>query len=232
VGHALVNAHRLRRLRRRSQIFGPSSQLYPESYRPRPYSKSFVQHLDSWYAQSHPDEDFAETFAVWLTPGSDWARRYSGWKALRKLEYMDELMNRLAGQPPAVSSRRRVEPLASLRQTLREHYGKRLQHYGIEPDVFDRDLRKLFSAAPEYAKAPTASSFIQRLRRESRRLVRRWTGEYQYTIDQVLRDMITRCRELGLHLACPEDQARQEFQIMLTVQTMNYLHSGRHRLAL
>ena len=25
-------------------------------------------HLDPWYAQSHPDEDFAETFAVWLTP--------------------------------------------------------------------------------------------------------------------------------------------------------------------
>ena len=105
VGHAVENAYGLRRLRRRRQLFGLSSQRYPQFYTPKPYSKSFVLHLDSWYAQSHPDEDFAETFAVWLTPGSDWEHRYQGWKALQKLEYMDELMKQIAGRPP-----RRHEP--------------------------------------------------------------------------------------------------------------------------
>src|SRR6266850_1269863 len=81
-GHALENAYRLRRLRRRQQVFGPSYKAYPEYYDPKPYSKSFVLHLDSWYAQSHPDEDFAETFAVWLAPDSDWSARYTGWPAL------------------------------------------------------------------------------------------------------------------------------------------------------
>jgi len=233
LGHALENAYALKRRRDRQRLFGPSSQRYPKFYTPKPYSKSYVNHLNSWYAQSHPDEDFAETFAVWLTPGTDWARRYQGWKALRKLEYMDALMKELAGRPPLVRNHRRVDPISSLRKTLREHYEERLQHYGVEePDVYDRDLKRLFSAAPEHASNPTAASFIQRVRRESRRLIRRWTGEYQYTIDQVLADMIARCRELNLRLAGPEEQAKQEFLVLLAVQTMNYLHSGRHRLAL
>ena len=116
VGHAVENAYHLRRLRRRRELFGLSSQKYPEYYTPKPYSKSFVLHLDSWYAQSHPDEDFAETFAVWLTPGSDWARRYQGWKALQKLEYVDALMKQIAGRPPAVTNRQRVEPLSRLEE--------------------------------------------------------------------------------------------------------------------
>ena len=77
-GHAIDNAYKLRQRRRRQQMFGPSYMQYPEYYTPKPYSKSFVLHLDSWYAQSHPDEDFAETFAVWLTPESDWRARYAG----------------------------------------------------------------------------------------------------------------------------------------------------------
>ena len=67
-GHAIENAFKLRSRRRRHELFGSTREEYPEFYAPRPYSKSFVIHLDAWYAQSHPDEDFAETFAVWLHP--------------------------------------------------------------------------------------------------------------------------------------------------------------------
>ena len=100
-GHAIDNAYKLRQRRRRQQIFGPSYMQYPEYYTPKPYSKSFVLHLDSWYAQSHPDEDFAETFAVWLNPDSDWRARYADWPALKKLEYMDALMTRARRQADA-----------------------------------------------------------------------------------------------------------------------------------
>jgi hypothetical protein len=78
----------------------------------------------------------------------------------------------------------------------------------------------------------TAARFLSRIRKDVCRRVARWTGEYQYTIDQVIEDMIARCRELGLRLDKPEEQARLEFIVLLTVQTMNYLHSGRHRVAL
>lgn len=232
-GHAIENAYLLRRRRRRQKLFGKSSEAYPEYYTPRPYSKSFVLHLDTWYAQSHPDEDFAETFAVWLYPESLWRERYVGWPALKKLEYMDELMREIAGQRPVVTSRERVDPLSRLRKTLRKHYREKREHYGLEyPNFYDRDLRRLFSDAPEFSGNMSAVRFLHRVRKEVRRKVAGWTGEYQYTIDQVLEDMIERCRELRLRLTGPEEQIKLDFTILLTVQTMNYLHSGRHRVAL
>ncbi|MGA6827783.1 putative zinc-binding metallopeptidase [Nitrospira sp. NS4] len=232
-GHAIENAYGIRRRRTRQSIFGKSSQAYPKYYTPRPYSRSFVRHLDVWYAQSHPDEDFAETFAVWLTPDSMWEERYCGWPVLKKLRYVDALMQELAGAAPKVVTREEIDPLPSLQTTLREHYEHKRNHYGVERSSFyDPDLKRLFSEAPAHAGKPNAVTFLNRFRREVRRKVASWTGEYQYTIDQVLEDMIQRCRQLGLHLTVPEEQAKLDFTILLTVHTMNYLRSGRHRVAL
>lgn len=232
-GHVIDNAYKLRLRRQRRQLFGPSSEQYPEFYDPKPYSKAFVQHIAPWYAQSHPDEDFAETFAVWLTPGSDWKRRYAGWPALKKLEYMASLMKTLRGKKPLVTDASEIDPLRRIRRTLRQHYKRKRRHHGIEhPKFYDRELRKLFSDAPEFAKNMTAWQFIGRQRRELRRLVADWTGIYQYTVDRVIEDMMARARELKLRLAVPEERARHEFTVLVTVQTMNYLHSGRHRVAL
>ena len=112
VGHALDNAYRLHFRRRYRELFGSWAAPYPKFYQPKPYSKSYVIHLDMWYAQAHPAEDFAETFAVWLRPGSGWRQRYAGWPALRKLEYVDELMAEIAGEAPAVTTRAAVAAAA------------------------------------------------------------------------------------------------------------------------
>ena len=45
---------------------------------------------------------------LWLTPDSDWRVRFQDCPALKNLEYMDQLMQGLASQPPVISSRRRV----------------------------------------------------------------------------------------------------------------------------
>jgi hypothetical protein len=232
-GHAIDNAYQLRRRPTRRRLFGTPAMPYPEYYTPKPYSKSFVQHLDHWYAQSHPDEDFAETFAVWLDPGSMWPTRYAGWPAQRKLEYMDRLMRQLAGTRPKVSSKAEIDPLKRLRKTLGEHYKKKREHYGLDhPDFYDSDLRNLFSDAPEYAKFPPAARFVRRIRQDVRSTVASFTDSYQYTIDQVLERIIERCRELNLRLTDTEEATKIDFMVFLTVQTMNYLHSGRHRVAL
>ncbi len=231
-GHAIENAYKIRRRKTRRHIFGKSSQRYPMYYSPRPYSRSFVRHLDLWYAQSHPDEDFAETFAVWLTPDSLWEERYRGWPVLKKLKYVDGLMKDLRGVSPAVTTREEVDPLPSLKKTLREHYERKRRHYGIErQSQYDPDLKRLFSSFLGHAGKPSAATFLNRFRREVRRKVASWTGEYQYTIDQVLEDMIQRCRELNLRVPVAEDQAKLDFTILLTVHTMNFLRSGRHRVA-
>jgi hypothetical protein len=142
-------------------------------------------------------------------------------------------MRSLRDQPPRVDNPAEIEPLRDVRMTLRQHYRNKRRHYGVDhPNFYDRDLRRLFSDAPEFASNITAAQFIARNRRALRRVVAGWTGIYQYTIDQVLEDMIARCRELKLRIAGSEEQARQEFTVLLTVQTMNYLHSGGHRLFL
>ena len=232
-GHAIDNAYQLRRRPTRRRLFGLPDTEYPEYYTPKPYSKSFVQHLDHWYAQSHPDEDFAETFAVWLDPGSMWSTRYAGWPAQRKLEYMDRLMHELGHTRPGVRSKREIDPLSRLRKTLGEHYGTKREHYGLDhPDFYDSDLRNLFSDASEYARNPSAARFVRRVRKEVRSTVASFTDSYQYTIDQLLEKIIERCRELNLRLTDTEDATKIDFMVFLTVQTMNYLHSGRHRVAL
>ncbi len=232
-GHAIENAYGLRRRRLRRRLFGSTVVPYPEHYAPRPHSKSFVLNLESYYAQSHPDEDFAETFAVWLNPQADWRRRYAGWPALRKLEYVEALMQSLVGRAPRITTCEETEPLRSIRITLREHYRRKREKYRVDrPHVYDRHLRRLFSDAPQYAARPTAASFLARLRADLRRRTRRWTGAYQYTIDEVLKDIIKRCRELDLRLTLSEEETRLEVTGLITAQTMNYLHSGHHRVPL
>jgi hypothetical protein len=211
-------------------VFGKSSKRYPEYYRPNPASKKYVQHLRLWYAQSHPDEDFAETFAEWLRPRSDWRKRYRGWPAYRKLLYVDELMEGLAHRKPVVTSRRQVEPIQQLRTSLEEHYRARRRKYTVVfPDIYDSDLRRLFSDQPLHRRMEAASSFLRRHRGEVRRLVARWTGEYQYTLDTVLENIIGRCRHLGLRVVGSERQVLADFAVLLTVKTMHFLYEQGRR---
>jgi hypothetical protein len=142
-------------------------------------------------------------------------------------------MHELAGVPPPVVTQEEVDPLSALTKTLGEHYARKRAHYGTaRPSFYDPDLKRLFSDAPAHAAHLPAATFLRRFRKEVRRKVAAWTGEYQYTIDQVLEDMIARCRALHLHLPLAEEQAKLDFTILLTVHTMTYLRSGRHKVAL
>src|SRR6267378_6683098 len=219
-GHVVQHSYQLHRKRRWQQLFGPSSKRYPRYYRPNPASRHFVQHLRLWYAQSHPDEDFAETFAVWLRPRSNWRTRYAGWPALKKLQYVDELMEEIAGKRPLVTTRERVDPLHELGQTLDGHYKKKQAFYAFDaPTTYDRDLLRLFSADPRHHRSQSASMFIRRNRAKIRRLVAKWTGEYQLTLDAVLDDIVARCRELNLRAVGPESVLIIEFAVLLTAKT-------------
>jgi Putative zinc-binding metallo-peptidase len=229
-GHVVQHAYQLSRRRRWQQLFGSTSKHYPRYYRPNPASRQFVQHLRLWYAQSHPDEDFAETFAVWLRPRSHWRKRYDGWPALKKLEYVDELMGEIAGQRPALTRRERVEPLTQLSETLAEYYKKKQALYTVDtPKTYDRDLQRLFSADPKHRRSEAASSFIRRNRANVRELVAKWTGEYQLTLDAVLDDMIQRCRELGLRAVGPERKLVMQFTVLLAAKTMHALFGPSRR---
>ena len=223
-GHAVQHGYQLQRRREWQRLFGRSSTKYPEAYRPNPASKRHVQHLRRWYAQSHPDEDFAETFAVWLKPRSDWRRRYAGWPALAKLEYVDALMTELAGVVPVARNRSVVDPLRSQKTTLFDHYTNRRAIYSVEyPKTYDDDLLTLFSNNPRHRNKPTAVAFLRTHRNDIRRIVSRWTGEYQFSLDHLLTDMSGRCRELKLRVVGSERQILTDFMVLLTARTMSFL---------
>lgn len=230
-GHAIDNAFQLRRRMRRQKLFGSPKEPYPEYYEPRPYSKSFVVHLEPSYAQSHPDEDFAETFAVWMTPHSTWRQRYASWRALKKLEYMDELMNEIRGKPPVNTRRKTFEPSHELQTTLREHYETRRKTLGLGKDNrYDRDLRRLFPIKVEDPTGPaSAHRFIASVQADTLPKVTRWTGEYKYMVKRVIGEIQARCRTLGLGVDPQSDDTHQNFEIFLTAQTMKYVLQGRHR---
>lgn len=228
VGHAVQHAYRLQRRRRWQQLFGSASVPYTGTYRPNPASRRFVQHLDAWYAQSHPEEDFAETFAVWLSPRSNWRERYRGWPALRKLEYVDTLMKEIGTTAPLVRSRAKPYGLPSLRITLGEYYARKRSAFSFRySEAHDRDLKRLFADRSVHPDAESAASFLRRYRRELRELVAKWSGDYIFTVDQVLKDMIGRCKELKLVAVGSERKLRMDFAIMLTVHSTSYLYRGR-----
>ena len=229
-GHTVQHAYQLHRRRRWQQLFGPSSKRYPRYYRPNPASRRYVQHLRLWYAQSHPDEDFAETFAVWLRPRSNWRTRYAGWPALKKLEYVDELMDEIAGKRPLLTNRERVEPLNELSETLGDYYRKKQALYAFDaPKTYDRDLYRLFSGDPRHRRSLPASIFIRRHRARIRQLVAKWTGENQLTLDAVLDDMIIRCREHNLRAVGSERKLFMDFTVLLTAKTMHALFGPSKR---
>ena len=232
-GHAISNAFGLHRRRRWRELFGRFTVPYPEAYTPDPNSREFVLHLGAWYAQAHPAEDFAETFAVWLAPHSRWRKRYVSWPAMKKLRYMEELMRELRGERPPNKSRAKVEPLSEIKKTLREHYRRKHRHYSFQwPAYYDRDLKRIFLTDELHRPGPTATSLLRRHRKELRHLVADVTGVHHYVVDQVLKNIIDRCKTLRLRVPVRESQAKQRALIMLTAHTMNILHAGYHRIPL
>jgi len=147
--------------------------------------------------------------------------------------YVDELMAEIRDKKPVVTSRVHVDPLKTLKKTLREYYEEKRRRYRIGPqDFFDRELLRLFSQNPTRKTRMSAASLLRKMRPELRRVIARWTDQYQYTIDQVLSEMIERCQELKLYVDRPLREVRRDVLVMVTAQTMNYLHSGKHRYAL
>jgi len=229
-GHAYMYAYRLTRKKKWQELFGETSdEETPSFYRPRPFSRSYVMHLDDWYAQAHPDEDFAETFAVWLaTPPDEWRQRYHGWKALEKLEYVDTLMREAAAGRPAVTRGRRISEARKLRKTLAHYYTGRRKLYAEDfPDFYDADLRAIFWNG-EPGSEP-AARVMRKHRGALTASIVQATGQRKYTVSMLVRKLMLRCQELKL--TAPQDPVRLHFDLAayLSALVTNHLYTGRFK---
>ena len=232
-GHAYSYAYKLQRKKKWQQHFGLASQEYPETYRPRGYSRSYVVHLDGGYAQMHPDEDWAETFAVWLAPGNRWRRKYAGWPALRKLEYVEELMESLAGKEPVHLEAYRAATESSLRLKLRTYYRRKQKAYAETfPDFYDADLRQLFVPMPVERKGYlSASRFMRQRRQNIVGAVSQWTREPKYRVNELLSELADRAEELELAADPQDSELPSQLISYITSLVMNHRFTGRFKHA-
>ncbi|MDD5584763.1 MAG: hypothetical protein PHV55_06890 [Candidatus Omnitrophica bacterium] len=229
-GHAINYAYKFYKTKQWRKIFGPFTKEYNDTYRFRPYSRNFVRHLEDYYAQYHPDEDFAETFAVWLTPGSSWEHAYKGWKVLHKLRYVESVMSKTKTRKPLVARGKKYWRCSSLKVTLKNYYKKK-RDFGAEgfPDFHDNNLKKIFAEQHRNLFAPSAAELIVNQRKHIMRCIGAWTGEKKYTTAQLLDTIEKRCRALHLVVAKSESAAAAEVTAYLTALVMNYSYTGRFR---
>ena len=242
-GHALCYAFELNKQPSWQKTFGLSSKDYGDTYRYQPYSKRFVRHLDGFYAQYHPDEDFVETFAVWLTPNSNWQERYKRWKkAYEKLQFVDGMMKEIEGKPPVVKRGTKFWRLNSLKITLANFYKKKRVLLEEEfPDFHDGQLTKIFKSLDakdyrEFRKQARkdkeildAAGFLKKYQEHIIYNAARITGERRYIINDLLKTIIRRSRQLNMIIAETETMAAFHISMYVTSLVMNYVHTGWFR---
>ncbi|HEY5675597.1 MAG TPA: putative zinc-binding metallopeptidase [Myxococcales bacterium] len=229
-GHAFNYAYVLYESKEWLDLFGPFDRPYTDDYTPVPFSRKFVRHIAGWYAQKHPDEDFAETFAVWLTPDSDWRRRYSGWPALKKLQYVDRVAHDLAAAPPRKALEVAVKelPVEEMGTTIAQFYEEHVQDEAAAlADLLpDAELEDIFVRKGEDLRP--ASALLLEHRKTLVDKMTYWTGVRRSLIRKLVEVIGRRARELEL---CVE--RRREAQTVIevtafaTTLAMNYLTRGR-----
>jgi hypothetical protein len=232
-GHCFDHAYGFSKTRKWRKLFGSPDQEYaPEMYRPKPYSRSFVKHLENWYAQAHPDEDFAETFAVWLAPQSNWRMEYSKWPvALEKLSYVDEQARLSANKPFILPGKNLPFSAARMKTTLEHYYARRKREHADEyPDFYDGDLRKIFNGGPELPRRETgAAGFMRRNHKLIVESVSRWTGERKYPVQKLVKKLEDRCEKLDLRLGADAAHTNLNVAAYLATLVTNYLHTGKFK---
>jgi hypothetical protein len=230
-GHALNYAYQLYRKTRWRQLFGQFSSTYSDSYYYQPYSRRYVINLEDNYAQAHPDEDFAETFAVWLKPDDNWQQKYRGWPVIKKLQYVEGLVERIGVRPPVVTVEERPPWSASrMTSTLAAHYERKRLALGSEfQGFYDDSLQALFTPTPAGHSNLRASKILRQHRRQLVDSVTRWTGHRKYDIAQLVNSLIGRCDALDLYVSAADNSNIIGVTALVTAVANNTLRTPRRR---
>lgn len=229
-GHAFNYAYRLYVTPEWRGLFGPFNRRYRDHYRPVPFSRKYVRHMAGWYAQKHPDEDFAETFAVWLTPKSNWRRRYKGWPALRKLRYVDQVVRKVREQDPVVPTGSTDVTVEEMKVTVEQFYRRMMRQNGAAVDLaLEADLSDLFIRRGRRRKGiRPAWEMIEQHRKTLTDKITYWTGVKRPIVRALVERIVRTCRDQQLHVeAGREADSLVELTAYGTTLAMNYLTRGR-----
>jgi hypothetical protein len=236
MGHVVNYAYRLYEQQDWVKHFGAITQPYEEDYRPEPFSRRYVRHLNGWYAQKHPDEDWAETFAVWMTPGLDWRAEYAHWpEALAKLIYCDTTLAALKDREPSVTAVDLDEDVQQLSYSLDQFYQGLSATPTLLPPGLDGALRTIFQdfaahlAQQGNTPPEPAGTLIRRLEPELITNIYRWTGHFPERTHALLEHLAQRADHLQLILSTDRQrEASLALTTFVTALAMNYVHRGTY----
>ncbi len=201
-GHAVNYAFRLHERADFNTLFGDYARPYREHYAADPLSRAHVRHILGWYAQKHPDEDFAETFAVWMTPGLDWRMEYAGWSALDKLVWVDSVMREVGTQVPDIPELTDDDlPVESMHWTVAEHYESDEELRVGDARQFDGDLRRIFARIADAPAGEGARDFFERHEGELVARLSYWAGVGPAAVRSLIRALGQRASALELRVA-------------------------------
>jgi hypothetical protein len=232
-GHAFNYAYELYRTDEWRELFGPFRRAYLDEYTPIPFSKKFVRHIEGWYAQKHPDEDFAEAFAVWLTPGASWKKKYATWAgALRKLQYVDRMAHQVADRPPSKATGEIDYSVDDLEESLSEFYRANTpdERESIADLALDTDLADIFVEPPgeEGRTLRPAAQLLAENRKAIVDKITYWTGVRRPLVKIMVEEMQKKVEEQGLLVDVDrEETSLVETTAYLTTLAMNFLTRGR-----
>jgi len=228
-GHAFNYAYKLYREPEWKQLFGSFRRPYRDNYRPVPFSRNHVRHMAGWYAQKHPDEDFAETFAVWLTPRSGWRKRYRGWRAIEKLRYMDRIARDLGNTEPVRRRGRTDVTVDEMETTVGEFYRQTTgDDIPIAELALDTDLRDIFNVSKRRKDSRPANELLHQNRKSVVDKVAYWTGVQRPLIKKLVEAIESRIGELKLRADTKkESEHLTEITVYATALAMNYLTRGK-----
>src|SRR5215472_7767043 len=223
-GHAFNYAYRLYNRPEWKHIFGWFRRPYRENYRPVPFSRNYVRHMAGWYAQKHPDEDFAETFAVWLTPRSGWRKRYRGWGAMAKLQYMDRIARELSNVDPVRKKGTPDITVAEMEITVAEFYHHSGDSTPLPEDNLDNDLATIFRTPKTKRTSEPAELFLRRHRKTLVDQIAIWTAMQRPRVRKLMETIEKRSAEMGLRIdRNKEAEQLSEFTVFATTLVMNHL---------
>jgi len=228
-GHAINYAYGLYKTPEWRRLFGPYRRRYRDDYRPIAFSRSFVRHMEGWYAQKHPDEDFAETFAVWLTPRARWRERYQGWPALEKLQYVDRTARQLRESDPIRPRGRKDITVNEMETTVEEFYETVLSEQPSPGDLaLDADLQDIFKTSRRKNGVRPAADLLRENRKPLVDKLAYWTGVQRPLARKLIESIEARVQELGLKAAVKQErQHLAEITVYTTALAMNYVIRGK-----
>lgn len=237
-GHAFFYTYEVYKKNKALKIFGDFDSRSISLQNIVPDSDDYVDYLarcgtaSAGYSQTHPEEDFADTFGACVDP--NFKKTSVQGMAVKKLDYAKDLMQKYAGKNISGLAHEFHKPASEIKETLESFFRRRFGPFDIKyfrreaTGYADLHLKRVFSShAPLDRNHISAARFLEKNKKWFIERSRSWTKKPALTEQLVLKS-IERAKVLRMTLAKANFQkARKIFSANLALMVTLMQENGR-----